>query len=310
MATPMFKPDPEKARMPKWMRGMMAVFLAYILFSGYQNEKTEETEPGQETKKTLEDKVPRLSNYPKIEEFVSVDRWHRILDPSFNKHIDVHEVVEGEGEYAACGQKVSIEAEALEVPGYQYAPEVLPEGGKASYFIGRGEISELWDRAVRGMRVGGERAIQVGARLVDETQEDPDAKDYAYKLKLTSLEPNDMTAKEGELGFSFSTHRKGVGVPASCGELVALKIRLWNTEGTLVHDTGEEPIVMRLGYGKVGHGIDRGAVGMTLGEIRRMLIPQAFLPKKSDIPFPKQGLAIVEVMRTAYKEEEETPKQE
>ena len=82
----------------------MLVFLLVLAVTGYRGEQ-----------KAKEDETaPHLGKYQAIEEFVDVGRWYRTVYPGYNRDLEYHEIVEGEGDTAACGQKVTIDVEDVE----------------------------------------------------------------------------------------------------------------------------------------------------------------------------------------------------
>ena len=158
------------------------------------------------------------------------------------------------------------------------------------------------------MKLNGKRSIKVGARLVNREETTLDASDHMYTLQLKELTP---TLPKDSMPFSYTIVREGIGsATLNCGATQALKIRMWGKDGALVYETKDEPKIIHVGYSELGHGIDRGVIGMLEGEIRQLMIPPAYQPKTSDIPFPRKEIAIVEVMRIAYKEPENKPSTE
>lgn len=282
------KPPP----MPDWMRVTLLVFLMFLAYTGYQGER--------KAKEGVD--APHLAKYAAIEQFTDMGRWYRVLYPGFNRDLEYHDIVEGEGDGAACGQKVTLEVEDDAAPDEENRKKEPVE-----FVIGFGSV-EAWDRGVRGMKLNGKRNIKVGARLVNRDEQALNAPDHVFTLKLTSLSP---ALPADAVPQSFTTVREGVGdATLNCADTGALKVRLWSNDGTLVYESGKEPIVIRVGSAQLGHGVDRGVVGMLMGEVRQLMIPPAYQPKAGDIPFPRNEIAIVEVMRIAYKEPENKPSTE
>lgn len=286
-----YKREKDLPPMPDWMKWSMVLFVAYLAFTGYQGEKSEDPER------------PNLKKYPAITEFADVDRWYRYANPGYNRRMEYEEVAEGLGDFAACGQTVTLNIEATEPEDAVRSPELNPKD-PVVFTIGHQSVYEAWDRGVRGMRLGGKRKIHVGSRLIDKSQKEMEASDYVFHLSLVDIVPRGMA---GGLTQTFSVMREGGGIPISCGELGLFSYVVRDVRGTVLFDAADSPILLRLGYSELGHGMDRGLVGMMIGEIRRLIVPSHYFPEKSDIPFPKDEMVIVEVIRVAYNEEKSEP---
>lgn len=277
--------------MPDWMRYSMLVFLVILALMGYRGERTQDPDSD----------LPKIAKYPAIQEFADLGRWYRILNPGFNRSLEYQEVAEGSGEIAACGQKVAIQVTEIVDPETRETKEDTFE-----FVIGEGPVEAL-DRGVRGMKVGGERNLVAGARLINRDEQALSAPDRYYTIKLTALSP----VPSGDASpLTSTTIREGFGNTLNCGAVAALKIRLRGRNDAITYDSGEEPIIVQIGKSELGHGIDRGVVGMVPGEIRQLMIPPVYQPKGGKIPFPKKEIAIVEVMRIAYKEPGSEPSTE
>jgi len=269
----------------------MLAFLLWLAITGYRGERVDESK----------DELPRIAKYPAIRDFADVGLWYRTLNPGFNRSLQYQEVKPGTGDVAACGQKVAIDVTEIVDPETHET-----KSDKMEFVISEGPVEAL-DRGVRGMKLGGERNLVAGARLVDDNKRELNAPDHYYTIALTDLYPR---LPEGALPLTASTIREGIGGTLNCGTKGALKIRIRGKDDKIVYDSGEDPVIVQIGKSELGHGIDRGVVGMLEGEIRQLMIPPAYQPKGGKIPFPKTEIAIVEVMRIAYKEPGKEPSTE
>lgn len=282
----------KKGAMPKWMKWAMGLFMAYMMFVAYGGEKDENGETQLTIKK-----------YDAITEFTDVNRWRMFANPNLGRELDVVDLVDGEKDSAACGAKVTLAIKAVEDEGLVVRDDIVPKE-PITFTIGSGDMP--WDRAVRGMKQGGVRNIQVGPRMLDE-QAPYDNPRAQFELTLQSLTPN----LDGGVKLSYTRERRGMKLPISCGETGSFAVTIWKADNTELTKRGEDnPITLTLGSGVYGHGLDRGLIGMQLGEIRKLIIPPAYQAKSGELVFPQNEIAIVEVMRVPYNatenEEQET----
>lgn len=286
--------QPQKGETPKWMKWAMGLFMAYMLFVAYSGETVnEETGEAQLT----------IKKYDAITDFVDVDRWRMIANPNLGRDLDYVEKLEGEKDHAACGQRVTLAIKAIDGEGLALRDNLVSEV-PINFAIGSGDMP--WDRAVRGMKEGGVRDIQVGPRMFnpEAAHDDPPSR---FELILQSLEPN----LDGGMSFSHTREKRGMDVPISCGEEGRFAVTIWSSDNSeLSKHTEDNSIQHRLGSGEFGHGLDRGLVGMQIGEVRKLIIPPAYQVSSDALIFPKDEIAIVEVKRLPYKASEneaETP---
>jgi hypothetical protein len=81
--------------------------------------------------------------------------------------------------------------------------------------------------------------------------------------------------------------------------------RLLNLKGEVLAEQikAEEQAFLTIGRLQMGHGVDRGLLGIETFEVRRLEIPPPYQPSESALPFPKDEIAIVEIQRMPYKSE-------
>lgn len=271
---------------PNWMRGGLLLFIVLMAYTGYKNEKR--YDEGDEN-------APSIKKYQAITAFGDVDGWRRTLNPSYGKSLNFEDLKKGDGDFAACGQKVVLKVDLAEEnePPLPNGVDIPPE---AKFTIGKDEIVEALDRGVRGMRTGGVRRIWAGPRLVDPSEKDPDAAPYVFDLQLVALEPS--LPKDQQV-LQFARLMEGYGAPLHCGDNAVVQVRLYDAQEKLLYETPEDaPAKFVLGDGSLGHGIDRGMVNMLAHETRRFVVPKAYAPPaKSPVPFSKYAYHFIDVTR-------------
>jgi hypothetical protein len=97
----------------------------------------------------------------------------------------------------------------------------------------------------------------------------------------------------------------GRGGGAYCGDTIPVTWRLLNLKGEVLAEQikAEEQAFLTIGRLQMGHGVDRGLLGIETFEVRRLEIPPPYQPSESALPFPKDEIAIVEIQRMPYKSE-------
>lgn len=266
---------PPQYRPPTWMRFLLLAFIGFAVFNAYRNNKLG---PGSED---------YFKQYPALDNFVSLDRWHVSLNPSAGKDVQIRDIEPGEGDFAACGQTVTLTIKPVD------APEAEPQ--RKRFTIGDGSAPRGFDLGVRGMRRGAVREVAMGPRLINP-QAAPDDPPTRFILVLDKLTP--YLAEPD--AFTVTTSAAGSGYPAGCGDAVMLTGRQIDAQGE-TREAFLEPLLFTIGAGEFGHGIDRAVIGMRVGELRRATVPRAYLPHPS--PFQvddKDEFIIVELARLAY----------
>lgn len=278
---------------PGWMRALLILFILYAIATGYQSANHPENPNPQLA----------IENYPALENFVSAERWQTILDPEYGSELEYSEREIGVGDYAACGQRVRLQIELQELPDTVLPEEFEVPDEPITYMIGDATVHRLWDRAVRGMRKGGKRRILAGPRLLGLDPSTPQTNLPVFLIELLELTP---FLAEDATSFEYQTMVNGKGIPVSCGDRIKLRVQLLNQENDIVYDS-VTPIDMVVGETALGHGIDRGVIGLKPEGVRRLHIPPAYLPReKTAIPFPEDEIAIVDILAMPYIKPEST----
>ncbi len=75
-----------------------------------------------------------------------------------------HDLVEGEGEVATAGQRVSVHYTGWLTDGSKFDSSV-DRNEPFSFMLGRGMVIRGWDEGVQGMRAGGKRKLTIPPQL-------------------------------------------------------------------------------------------------------------------------------------------------
>lgn len=283
-----------RTQTPQWLRVAFWLFVSYLVYVGWRGQQ--EAVTPQEDGTQQESLLPSFEQYPAIKDFTNVNRWRGFVNPSRGREIEFQDIESGSGDGATCGQQARFTVTDSE--GFEDQPEQLPEQPFTLTLDGN---DDAFRRAVLGMREGGLRQVIIGARFFGG---EPTDAPYHYTIRMEKLTPS----AGDRVGFSGQTLEKGTGNPAFCGEPVRVYLRVWSADNKELYRSEENvPLDVLLGQGEYGHGIDRGLVGIRIGEVRRLMIPPAYQPKGGDIAFPRSELAIVEVIRVPYKNNETQP---
>lgn len=272
---------PPKRPPPRWMKWALIGFLALAATNGYRAEIG-----------VIDG--PKIDDYPVFADFVSTRHWHELLDPSLGRGIEVQEITKGEGDYAACGQQVTLAISAIALQDQDLPKDAAPPEAPVTFTIGDGTKHEAFDRGARGMMRGGVRQILVGARLFDP-KADPNLR-YPFELKLLALSPY-LAAPNRYEAKPLST---GVGTPARCGDTIRAELSM----------PKQKPAAMLLTIGESswGHGVDRALIGMRPHDVKQLTLPTEYLPKNTaNFPLPITQNTLAQIKRLPYIETEEPP---
>jgi hypothetical protein len=244
-----------------------------------------------------EDSGKSIRDYSAVQQFISVGHWHQLLDPSLGKEIQAQEIKAGQGDGAACGQRVLLNISALPLEGIAL-PETfeLPESA-LEFIIGDGSAHEAFDRGVRGMRQNGVRHIAVGERVIIPNSDEV-KRAYGFALSLQRLEP----FLDDPAQFEATRQSVGRGHLADCGDRVAFALTS-DEDASIAFEA-----TLTIGNAEYGHGIDRALIGLGVGGETLLRLPPAYLPAALDaFPPPLQEAlaqnALVRLQRIFYEAE-------
>ncbi|MAR55875.1 MAG: hypothetical protein CMM93_01705 [Rickettsiales bacterium] len=283
----------EQPPTPGWLRIGMVLL---VLFAATRAWK----ESAEDTGSPID-----ISNYPALTEVTNTEPWEKVYNPDYNKTVTRHVIKEGVGDPAVCGQKMEIEATLLEAS--SAAPDPEWPDNPIAYTVGSGPI--LWDSMTYGLKQGSVYEVDIGVRLFDPEIDDLEVPPHRAQISILSVTP----FNDSPYPFAMTLLREGLGNPARCGETIPVTWRLLNTKGEelLARTENDQAQEIAVGQNALGHGIDRGLLGIKEYEVRKLEIPPAYHPQSGDLPFPKDELAIVEIQRMPYgaekSEEEHAP---
>lgn len=209
----------------------------------------------------------------------------------------------GEGQFAICGQKVTINYQSFTV---EDKKEIASEK-KVVFKIGEGSVLPALERGVIGMRNGGKRAVFSSSDMAYGVEQFsrkdvPLLADVRFEVELLDLSPDlpDYTA------YRMLGDVSGRGIVYSCGSPVKLHVAVWSVEGKKLFDTKDKdnnsaPLAFTIGKSEVFLGLEQGALGMGAGMRRSLVVPPTMQktmynnPSIVDFSFPKNQTVIVDI---------------
>ena len=143
--------------------------------------------------------------------------------------------------------------------------------------VGQTPVIPAWNQGVIGMKIGGERKLDVPAALGygDQGMGDaiPPNTDLYFDIKVLDI------VKRGEEALYDSVDlKKGTGPALKPGGTITIRYTGTFSNGT-VFDSNvgaqKAPIAVKLGAGMVIPGLESGVIGMQKGGVRKLRIPPA-----------------------------------
>lgn len=259
---------------PFWLRWAVIGVLAYMFFVSYQNRGRED----------VERRASYNSNHGEIVRSTPGDSitiaGNRVVSEKQKANIQIGGNIEGRGATASCGETADVSVETLLPDGLvlneaQQAKYVAPENKTVR--VGLHNADALWAAGITGMRTGGVREVLVPAIKLfgeDLTQELALSRQAMMRYKITL---NDLNPKhpDGTLPFRAMDSAIGHGRIASCGYKAKILLTIWNAKGEKTH-VSTTPETLTIGESRLGHGIDRGILGMKAKGERTLTIPPAY----------------------------------
>jgi FKBP-type peptidyl-prolyl cis-trans isomerase len=264
-----------------WMRWVAIAFVGYAVLTSYTDKKnTPEKEAVLEPISKVDELIESAKKTLKLE---GVDG--KFL-PQMVKKLTIQGTLSGKGAFAICGQKVTIDYHKTT------AEKTEDDTQKTlSFTIGDGTAPAYIDQGIVGMSKGGKRAI-----YTPENEE--------FEVQITDIAPElpDLSAYRilGDISENGEIYK--------CGEPAKLHISIWNVEGKKLFDSKEQskefngnPIAFTIGKSEVFLGLEQGALGMTIGSKRSLIVPpllQKTLNGNAPLitfPLPKNQTIIVDI---------------
>lgn len=213
--------------------------------------------------------------------------------------LGVVDIVEGEGEAAAAGDRVQVQyVGVLATDGTQFDAS-WDRGTPFDFVLGRGSVIQGWDEGVLGMQVGGRRQLTIPSTMGygDRGSADgsiPAGSDLVFVVDLLSLTstaaevsalfPDDRgrpvapTVGERITELRTETILTGSGQAAAEGDQLEVHYVGALADGEEFDaswNAGASTFPVTLGAGQVLEGWDRGLTGAQQGERRVLYIPAA-----------------------------------
>lgn len=267
-----------KNKPPKWFKWGMLIFIAFALINGIFGSNTSRPDvPIPQAPKDQPEyadqspynatEVPSVEEFPKLKKTLDMSRWKRALNPNKLREVITHDMEEGVGDRALCGQTVDIDVTGTMPDGTPYTGEA-----KRTFRIGDGSQPIAIEETVEGMRVGGVRKSSAPLHLLDDSVElTLDAAELS--VALNALSP---AIEEGVIGYSRELEKRvdtNHTLGAQCGDTVKALVDVANMSGK-VEQIGV--IEFTLGDPDVPHGFTRALLNTRHGDAVMATLPPAY----------------------------------
>ena len=220
------------------------------------------------------------------------------------------EVVEGQGEKAGEGKRVSVHYTGWLKDGKMFDSSK----GREPFVLdlGTGAVIKGWDEGLMGMAVGGKRILIIppelgyGNRPVRNII--PANSTLIFEVEMLDItdpppppempEYSEKDLKETESGLKYIILKEGTGKTPQAGQNVKVHYSGWFTDGKLFDSSVERgmPFSFPLGAGRVIKGWDEGVALMKEGEKRLLVIPPELAYGSSGRPgIPPNSTLVFEI---------------
>jgi peptidylprolyl isomerase len=189
--------------------------------------------------------------------------------------LQITDLVEGEGCIAQTGDIVLVNYVGVDAVEGEEFDSSWGRGTLFELIVGRGQVIDGWREGIAGMRVGGERILQIPA---NQAYNDGD---LVFRIHMESLIEAPLTHTIGFDGdapneLEVSTLVEGDGTEAIAGSIVDahIVVMLYNG-GTIVQSTYQDgaPTQLALQEGSLLPGLEEGLLGTKVGETRQIILP-------------------------------------
>ena len=233
--------------------------------------------------------------------------------------VGVIEIVTGAGPEAASGDRLEVHYTGWLTDGRKFDSS-LDRNDTFTFKLDNGDVIAGWDDGVAGMAQGGVRRLVIPAELAygeDGIEGSiPPGAELVFDIELISITkcgiaeasppPIDADAETftTEGGVQVTVIEKGSeDDPTQLGDSVAMHYTGWLTADGTMFDSSHnrcEQFTFLLGNGEVIQGWDEGILGMSPGDVRRLVIPaelaygdlaRASIPANSSLTFDVEMIA-------------------
>ena len=129
-----------------------------------------------------------------------------------------------------------------------------------------------------GMQAGGARQVTAPPQRVYAKNAPKTLDDVLLRVEMDKVESPEADATR--LSTIITQDRQGSGDAALCGEPISVALKLWDTQGKLAFETAQ-PITLTLGKDSLPEGLSDGLNGLSVGEIRTLVVPPSDAQKMS-----------------------------
>ena len=278
---------------PVWLKWALLAFIGYALLMV--------STPGNKANRTVQQTQSKLEK----NEIINIGDYKSKIFPERAAGLRINDVEKGGGDYAVCGQRVTVAYESFLAQGNKL-PDAASKEKPLTFTIGGRHVMPVFDSGVIGMKVGGKRSIiappLMSYGLDDYHRDDvPKGANVRFEMELLSISPKlpdvaVMPYRIAEVGI-------GKGMMLVCGEQANLRIKIWDLTGKILYTNSadKEPLSIAMGKSEVMLGLEQGVIGMQEGGTRLLIIPPAFqqtmsgAKAKFSFPLPKDQTVMVEV---------------
>jgi FKBP-type peptidyl-prolyl cis-trans isomerase len=294
---------------PTWLMLLIAAFVAYAVFTGDKNTpsqndnkpgETGTAEPSAITAQAPADKPAEASILGiETDKILNIDVLKDKFTPKSIMKLSVTDNTEGTGQFAVCGQKVTISYSS-----FTEDKNEIESKQTASFQIGENKVMPALELGVIGMKKNGERTISSPPNMAYGA-ENFQRNDFASANVNFEVQLLDVSPELPEIGaYRILGDGKGQDQGYLCGSQVKLHVTLWDIEGKKLYssrDNNGSPISFTIGKSEVFLGLEQGVLDMLPGMRRNLIVPPAFQKTllgnapAINFPLPKNQTVLVDV---------------
>lgn len=289
---------------PTWLMWLVVAFIAYTMLTSNNRKSTAPVQIDKEnsTISTTEPvrEEPSLGSIIDPKKLINIDSLKGKFLPQTIIKLSVKDTSQGDGEFAICGQKVTISYSSFT----EEKKEVESEQ-KITFQIGEGKVMPALERGVVGMKKNGARTITSPGNMaygVEKfTRNDvPALANINFEVKMLDISP-----KLPEIGaYRVLGDGYGQGKIYTCGSEAKVHVSIWDVEGKKLYnsrDNNGNPLTFTIGKSEVFLGLEQGMLEMSEGMHRNLIVPPSFqrtLQGKAptiNFPLPKNQTILVDI---------------